>query len=166
MARHEHQAGWNAEQWRGRVKRFCTLPEAPKAQDLRAGARKLLPNADKPTVDYIVGYALSSKLPWPAVVDAIDEARLLVEREGREVITFEDVERAIRDYCVPSSAAMLQTFAVASERKGGRKSRTVTLEPSQEAVETRGREILTSSPSSAARARFQAPAESLVLEPG
>jgi hypothetical protein len=165
MARHEHQAGWNAEQWRGRVKRFCTLPEAPKSQDLRAGARKLLPSADKPTIDYIVGYALSSKLPWPAVVDAVDEARLLVEREGREVITFEDVDRAIRDYCVPSSAAMLQTFAVATDRKGGRKSRTVAAEPDQHLGEPRGRDISPGLAPSAIRGnqvRLQEPVSTLI----
>ncbi len=123
MARHEHQAGWNADQWRGRVKRFCVLPEVPKAQDLRAVARKLLPEADKPTVDYIVGYALSSKLHMSAVVDVVDEAKMLAQREGRGAITFSDVERAVLDYCAPSAAAMVGAFTHIAEQVKGRGKR-------------------------------------------
>jgi hypothetical protein len=111
MARHEHRAGWNADQWRGRVKRFSVLPEIPSAKDLRAVARKLLPSGDKETIDYIVGYALSSKLHMPAIANAIDEARQIVARDGRDRITFEDVERAVTHYCAPSAAAMLQAFS-------------------------------------------------------
>jgi hypothetical protein len=129
MARHEHQAGWNADQWRGRVKRFCMLPEVPKAQDLRAVARKLLPDADKATIDYIAGYALSSKLHMPAVVDAADEAKLLIQREGRQRVTFEDVERVIRDYCAPSAAAMVQTFSVAKQGKRSRREIVSQIRP-------------------------------------
>jgi uncharacterized protein (UPF0297 family) len=142
MARHEHQAGWNADQWRGRVKRFCTLPEIPKAQDLRAVACKLLPDADKPIIDYIVGYALSSKLHMPAVVDTVDEARLLVQREDRDEVTFEDIERVIRDYCAPSAAAMVQTFAMAARRKG--RGNTLAVAPGLAHVpgETQEQEIL------------------------
>jgi DNA transposition AAA+ family ATPase len=145
MARHEHQAGWNADQWRGRVKRFCQLPAVPKAQDLRAVARKVLPGVDKDTIDYVVGYALSSKLHMPAVVDVADEARLLVQREDRTEITFEDVERGIRDYCAPSVAAMIQTFRAANDGKGrckpARSAPVAAPESGQEPVETRGRDI-------------------------
>jgi hypothetical protein len=118
MARHEHQAGWNADQWRGRVKRFCMLPAIPKTEDLRAVAKKHLPESSKPIIDYIVGYALSSKLHMPAVIDVIDEARLLAQRDGRTQITFADVERAVLDYCAPSAAAMISTFRVPTAQKG------------------------------------------------
>jgi hypothetical protein len=105
MARVERQTSWNADQLRRRVKRFCQLPAKPRTVDLENVTRKLLPGASKEQLDYIVGYSLSSKLHLPAIVDAIDEARLLARREGREQITFEDVERAIRDFCAQSAQA-------------------------------------------------------------
>lgn len=125
MARHERQAGWNADQWRGRVKRFCILPEVPSSADLRAVAKKHLPSADKNSIDYLVGYAQSSMLHMPAVVNAADEAKLLAQREGRGDVKFEDLERAIRDYCAPSAEAMVRMFSA------GRKTQRTAATPRQ-----------------------------------
>lgn len=126
MARVEKQTAWNADQLRRRVKRFCTLPAKPRSQDLEAVARKLLPGASEATIKYIYGHALASKLHMPALVDAIDEAKLLVQREGRDTITFEDAERAIRDYCAPSALAMSRSFSAQLDpKKPGRRAMPV-----------------------------------------
>jgi len=125
MTRHEHQGGWNAQQWRGRVERFCVLDAMPSEEDLRAVACKLLPEGDKPSIKFIVGYALKCKLPMPALVNAVDEAKLIIRREGRDKVTYEDVKRAIVDYCSPSAAAMEKSFL---DARRGRK-RQVDSEP-------------------------------------
>src|SRR5581483_6425762 len=70
LERSEMQVGWNAEQFRGRVKRWTVLSEKETEDDLRAVAVKLLPGSDKKCITYAVGFALSSKRYMPALVDA------------------------------------------------------------------------------------------------
>jgi hypothetical protein len=105
LKRAEEQTAWNADQFRGRVKRFKRLPTKPTPSDLEAVAWKLLPGVSARTIKYLVGYALSSKLHFSAIVDAVDEAKYLTQREGRKDISFDDLERAIRDYCAKSAQA-------------------------------------------------------------
>ena len=125
MARVEKQTTWNSDQLRRRVKRFCELTAAPRSEDLTDVAKKLLPDADADTVKYVVGYALTHKLHMPAIVDAVDEARLLVKREGRDKITFADVDRAIGEYCSKSSEAMTRSFSadIIGKRPGSKRRR-------------------------------------------
>jgi hypothetical protein len=116
----EEQMSWNADQLRRRVKRFTRLPAKPTTTDLEAVARKLLPEASAWTIKYLVGYALSSKWHFPAIVDAIDEAKLMVQRDGRKEITFDDLERAILEYCAQSADAWQRQFEppAGARRKG------------------------------------------------
>ncbi len=74
-------------------------------------------------IQYLVGYALSSKLHFPAIVDAIDEAKLLVQRDGRTEITFDDLERAILEYCAQSADAWQRTFEPPAGSRRGRRNR-------------------------------------------
>ncbi len=121
MDRVEKQTTWNADQLRRRVKRFCALPGKPCTQDLEAVAKKLLTDANAAAVKYVVGYAISSKLNLPAIVDAVDMARLLAQRDGRDRITFEDVERAVTQYCAISSEAMARSFTTRPAKPRGRR---------------------------------------------
>ena len=136
LNRFEQQTSWNADQLRRRVKRFTRLPAKPNAKDLEAVALKHLPDACKDTIKYLVGYALSNKLHFPAIVDAIDEARLLVEREGREKITFDDVERAIRDYCAQSTEAWQRQFTPPAGARRARRARPAPALPQGEFRDT------------------------------
>ena len=124
MARVEAQTTWNADQLRRRVKRYTPLPKKPTLADLEAVARKRLPTGCNATIKNIVGYALSAKMPMPAIVDVIDEARLLAQREGRERITFEDVDCAMKEFCAPSYQAMSRSFE-APNRRGRKPARVI-----------------------------------------
>ena len=134
MARAEKQTTWNSDQFRGRAKRFCTLPSRPSEKDVESVARKMLPGASRECIQLLVGYAKTSKLPFPALVDAIDEAKLLAGREGRQQVTFEDVDRAIMEYCAPSAEAMNRSFtAQLANKRPGRKAMAAPLPASDEA---------------------------------
>ncbi len=113
----ERQTGWNSEQFRGRMRRPIKLPECPSEDDLRLVARHLLPGASKTTVAGLVGYALTTKRYMPALVDTIDDARRIATQEGRELVEFEDVERAIREFRVPSESAMEVGIATGASNK-------------------------------------------------
>ena len=129
MVRVEKQTAWNADQLRRRIKRFCTLPAKPRTQDLEAVAKKLLPAGSKESIQLLVGYALTSKLNLPAIVDAVDMAKIIAQRDGREKIIFEDLNRAIEDYCATSSEAMARSFAPQLDKKRGRKPLPALPEP-------------------------------------
>ena len=105
LDRAEKQTGWNADQLRRRVKRLVTLPLAPRTEDLKAVARKLLPGAATEIINLVVGYALSSKRNFPALTDVVDEARLISKRAGRDEITKNDCNQAIEEFCDPTAAA-------------------------------------------------------------
>ena len=115
----ETQTGWNSFQLRRRIRRVFKLPAVPTNADLAMVARKLLPHATDAMVHYIVGYALTSKGYMQAVVDAIDDARLLAQEAGRERITSADLKRSIEDFRAPSDAAQKRVFAPTAKR--GRK---------------------------------------------
>lgn len=130
----ERQTGWTSGQFLHRVKRFKTLPERPEEADLWAVARALLPmiwsesagawihhngerKPDERAMKAIVGYALTSNFPLPAVRDSVNEARDLAHLAGRDFVTMEDVRCGILEHQAPSDAAMKQAFAPESERR-------------------------------------------------
>lgn len=125
----EKQTGWNAGQFKGRVKRWRAL-ESPTTNDLMAVARKLLPEGDAATIKLVVGYALTSKRHMPAIVDTIDEARLIAKRAGRIKVTFEDVKCALDEYVTPSDLAKERAFSPPGKpRATDFKRRCSTVEP-------------------------------------
>ncbi|HKS35936.1 MAG TPA: ATP-binding protein [Verrucomicrobiae bacterium] len=125
----EKQTGWNAGQFKGRVKRWRAL-QAPTTNDLMAVARKLLPEADTPTIKLIVGYALTSKRHMPAIVDTVDEARLIARKAGREKVIFTDVKSALDEYVTPSDLAKERAFSPPAKRRArDLKDRCNTPEP-------------------------------------
>jgi hypothetical protein len=144
LERVEVQVGWNSDQFKGRVIRWTLLPVTASKEDLTAVARKRLAGATEACIKYAVGYALTSRRYMPALVDSIDQAAKLAEREGGSVITYAALERAIKDYVIPSELAKARTFLTPG-RKGLKdtavsarvnESRTAPANPSQRAGTT------------------------------
>lgn len=117
----EQQTTWESFQLRRRIRRVYALPAVPTKDDLALVARKILPYGTAPMIKYIVGYALTCSGYMQAIVDTIDDARLLAEDAGRERISVTDLSRAITEIRGPSDAAQKRVFA--PDEKRGRKAR-------------------------------------------
>jgi hypothetical protein len=124
VKRAEVQVGWNWRQFRRRVRRWVQLPEWNTDNDLEAVAQKIMPGISRAGIKLAIGYAKISMQGAPSrdisgLGDVATEARLLAEQAGRTTIIFEDVERAINEYLLPSdtgfAARMIQPL------KGSRK---------------------------------------------
>jgi hypothetical protein len=124
LKRADSQVGWNWRQFRRRVRRWVQLPEWNTDADLEAVARKIMPGISRTGIKLAIGYAKISMQGAPSrdisgLGDVATEARLLAEQAGRTTIIFEDVERAINEYLLPSdtgfAARMIQPL------KGSRK---------------------------------------------
>lgn len=123
----DRQVGWNAGQFRRRCKRFVQLPENVSKADLEAVTRKLLPEASRDTINFLVGYAGANRQPLSVLVDAVDEARLLAKAAGREQVIFDDSKRAVYEFRIPSDQALARTLVPAPVGRSGRRglARTV-----------------------------------------
>jgi hypothetical protein len=123
MAAIEGESGWNGDQFRGRLFRHVCLPKVPTEADLRIVAKKLIPAGDSKMIDLAVGRALTSRLYLPALVDLLDESRLLAHKQGRQAFTLQDMKQALSQYCVPSDQAKQRVVDIAqkaSRRRGSR----------------------------------------------
>lgn len=109
----EKQTDWSSEQSRRRTRKVFPLPDAPTTEDLQAVARQLLGKVGDlgdSAVDLVVGYALTSRGYFQAVNDAIDDARLIASRAGRNRIAAKDLKAAIYEWRAPSDAALQRVF--------------------------------------------------------
>ena len=131
-SRVERQTGWTSEQLEHRVKRYKKLPSAPTKEDLEAVAARLLTlrwNASEQQwnitgrapcrnfIQLVVGYALTCKMPLPAVSDTIEEARYQARKNGRKHIEVSDLRSALMDFRIPSDAALQQAFEKSEKRR-------------------------------------------------
>lgn len=114
----EKNTTWDSFQLRRRIRRDFELPELPTKDDLRAVATKLLPDQSQSAIEYVVGYSLASKGFFQAVTDAIDDARIIARRAGRDKITFADLKAAVRDWRSPSDNALQRVFEPLKTRRG------------------------------------------------
>jgi hypothetical protein len=120
-ARIERKTGWTSEQFEHRVKRYWKLASNPTEEDIWKVATKLLamrwdessgvwdrlgtfPAMD--LVRLVVGYALTSKLPFTAVADTIQEARCQARKKQQSHITAADLQAALLGYRIRSDAAL------------------------------------------------------------
>lgn len=138
VKRAETQVGWNWRQFRRRVKRWVQLPQWNTEADLEAVARKVLPGITRSGIKLAVGYARVSLHGSPSrdisgLGDVATEARILAEADGRDTVTFEDVERAINEYLMPSDTTFAERMAAPLKGKGKRR----TVEPGPAESETR-----------------------------
>jgi len=58
----------------------------------------------------VVGYALTSKMPFPAVSDTIEEARYQARKNGRTHIAAVDLRSALLDFRIPTDSALQRAF--------------------------------------------------------
>ncbi len=100
------QTGWNARQFELRVKRHSKLPESVSEADLAAVAKTMLPGAASPIIKVLVGYALLSKRYLQAIVDTVDEAKIIARKSGRDTVEVVDIKQALDCYRFPSDQAM------------------------------------------------------------
>ena len=125
--RAEKRTGWTSEQFEHRVKRYTKLPAIPSKADLKAVAKSLLrrqwnpstgkwdlpgPSAPVDFVKMVAGYAMTCKLPLPAIADTIEEARSQARIQGRSHVNARDIHRGLFGYQIPSNAAMQEAFRV------------------------------------------------------
>lgn len=123
----ERQTTWSSEQLSRRITRYFPLPEVPTKEDLEAVARKLLPGAGRKTVDYLVGYAMTSGRYLPALGEVISDAQMLAQADGRNGFTLADLMRAVTEIRGPSDAAQRRVFEVATPLARGRKARPASV---------------------------------------
>lgn len=126
----EKNTTWQSEQLRRRIRRYFALPSCPTDDDLQKVARKLLPRANPAMLDYVVGYAVSSKGFFQAITNAIEDAHLIASKAGRDEIKFSDMRAAIVDWRSPSDAALGRVFAAKPEPR--RRRQSVGVEPQME----------------------------------
>jgi AAA domain-containing protein len=132
-ARVEKRTGWTSEQLEHRVKRYKKLPSTPAREDLEAVAAKLLavrwnvfeqqwniatgPNPCRNFIRLVVGYALTCKMPLPAISDTIEEARYQARKNARTQIAAGDLRNALLDFRIPSNAALQRAFESPEKRR-------------------------------------------------
>jgi hypothetical protein len=145
-------------------------------EDIEAVARHLLPGADKRTITLVLGYVALSKRDLSAVGDVVREARLIADQDGARKVTFEHVNRAVREVLVPGDtpwAEMEQRLrhgkgAPLRGRKGMPEAPASDLEASQAQPETHEREVsprLLPEAPSGNRLRFRETSPALVEAP-
>jgi len=92
---------WRDEQLDRRLNRTVELGSHTR-MDLIRIARALHPDGDEPMWDLLAGYALGSKKKRAsAIAEALRSARYLARKDGRDVITYEDIEAAVQLDFVP-----------------------------------------------------------------
>jgi hypothetical protein len=134
VKRAETQVGWNWRQFRRRVKRWVQLPQWNTEADLEVVARKVLPGITRSGIKLAVGYSRMSLHGSPSrdisgLGDVATEARIIAEADGRDTITFEDVERAINDYLMPSDSTFAERMAAPLKGSGKRRVAPAVAEP-------------------------------------
>ncbi len=144
----ERNTTWQSEQLRRRIRRFFALPLVPDKGDLMRVAQKLLPDAGRDAISYVVGYSLVSKQFFQGITDAIEDARLIARRAGREEIKFADLKEAIQEWRSPSDAALQRVLEDKPESRRGRRTAglppadpNVTLEPCNDRLNDRSKPV-------------------------
>lgn len=130
MSNCERKCGvWGSEQFHGRLRLRTPLPAQLSEADLFAIARACIPEADDSTRMLIVGHALKSPVPIPAIEACAARARYFASESGR-ALAFEDVERVmIEAGTLPGAPAESSPHARSSPQSTARQSapRPVTI---------------------------------------
>jgi len=87
---------WGSEQFHGRLRLRVPLPDKLSEADLFAIARAVVPEADDATRMLIVGHALKSNVPIPAIESIAARARWFASEQSR-ALSFADVRRAMTE---------------------------------------------------------------------
>lgn len=118
----EQQTNWSSEQLRRRTRKVFPLPDVPTADDLRIVASKLLAGFSDAAIDFVVGYAMTSRGYFQAITDAVEDAMLAARRAGRQQLTAKDLQTSVKDWRAPSDAALQRVFdsKPVKQRRGAR----------------------------------------------
>ena len=87
---------WAGEQFRGRLRHQAALPAQLAESDLFAIARVCVPDADEATRMLLVGHALKSPVPVPAIEACVARARYFAN-EGARALSFDHFRRAMQE---------------------------------------------------------------------
>ncbi len=93
----EKRVGWNAAQIRGRVKLHTRLPGSLSEGDLKAIAKHLMPEADKLSIRFLLGFALASDDYVAGIERIVCRSRFFALRQGDKKASTEDVKKAIKE---------------------------------------------------------------------
>lgn len=107
----EKRTGWTSEQFIGRISSYRKLPKELDSSDLESVAKVKLPEGDRASIKMLVGYAKFSAKYLAAMDAAVKQARYLAQEDGREKVTFDDIEKAINEGVIPSDQALAQTLS-------------------------------------------------------
>lgn len=117
---------WTDEQFERRLNRRITLPAEHSKEDMLKIARAHLPGGDARSLKLLAGYALGTeKKQASGIVEALESARYRAEQDGRDEVTFGDIEAALihdHRFLNPAPADDLQNVCtqVAMPAKRGR----------------------------------------------
>ena len=117
----EAKTMWNGEQFRRRLKRQPDLPAELSEEDLRAVARKIIPESDARRVNYAVSVGLDGSLS--DMVELLDDAQELAGRDGRAAFTVADMEQTRKQALVPLRAARLRVLDRIDRLRGRQRRR-------------------------------------------
>jgi hypothetical protein len=88
---------WDDDQLERRLNRKVLLPDAHSKEDLLKIARAWHPGGDKASWTLLVGYALSAtKKQASAITEALESALDIAQQQGRDSITYDDIDAAIK----------------------------------------------------------------------
>jgi histone H3/H4 len=123
----EHKTRWTSEQFTGRIGHFEPLPDVLPVEDLEKIASALLGDVDPRIVEAVVEYANGSAKYLAGITTVIDRASFVARKEGRDIIQFADIRRAIKESVIPSDTA----FAIAMQPVARAKPRRAFAAPSE-----------------------------------
>jgi hypothetical protein len=122
----ESQTDWRSGQFKRRARHWTKLPKKLASEDCSAVAHWQLPEADRPSIDLVAGYAHAMRYPLDAIESIVEEAGRLALAAGRRV-GYADVEKAIKEFRVPLDIALTtdadlkrQAGSYQTKRQGGR----------------------------------------------
>ena len=113
--------GWNSKQLIGRIKHYEPLPAELTQEDLIGVARAILPEANKETLKALAIYARNSARYLAAIDSISDRARYLAMKDGRNVATMADVQRAMKESVIPSDNKLHFALELGRKSQRGRK---------------------------------------------
>lgn len=88
---------WDDDQLERRLNRKVLLPDAHLQEDLWKIARARHPAGDKASWTLLAGYALAAtKKQASAITESLESALDIAQQQGRDAITYEDIDAAVK----------------------------------------------------------------------
>lgn len=108
QAHYVKQTLWTDEQFERRLNRRVILPDQHSTEDMLKIARAHFPTGDQRSIKLLAAYALGTeKKQASGIVEALESATYRAEKDGRQQVTFADIQAALTEdhaFLSPSSA--------------------------------------------------------------